>query len=200
MGESKETPLARYEPEISRIRQFLKMLLRFLEVTHRKVETKMEVQFGYLTRVVAGSIDLKLGHILAICEVAEIDPAELFRILYPKVPKSPTSAARRLQDFLSSLSEVTPVSSSTEAQPWIAEARPPSSQDPLQPFDAALPALPPSWLPEAIDPWRIHTLQKELSDQVNRVVRRWIENLAQEVRSDSDRASEDLLALQSPDN
>jgi hypothetical protein len=131
--------------------------------------------------------------------VAEIHPAEVFRILYPKVPKPATSAAVSLQNFLSSLSEVAPISSSTEAEPWIAEAQPPSSQNPLRPFDTALPALPPSWLPEAIDPWKIHTLQKELSEQVNRVVRRWIEDLAQEVRSDSERASADLVALQSPD-
>lgn len=74
--------------------------MKILDITNREVEKKLGQSYGYLSRLFAGTIDLKMEHILDICEAIGLRPAELFHFAYPRVPAPPTDAAKRLRDVL----------------------------------------------------------------------------------------------------
>lgn len=83
------------ETDITWVRTNLKTVLRLLDVTNREVETRMGWCNGYLSRVFAGTLELRLDHILAILEVAGLHPAEFFQLTWP-APAEPSPAGRQL--------------------------------------------------------------------------------------------------------
>lgn len=74
--------------------------MKILDVTNREVEKKLGLSYGYLSRLFAGTIELKVEHILEICNAIGLRPAEFFHLAYPKVPAPATPAANRLRDVL----------------------------------------------------------------------------------------------------
>lgn len=74
--------------------------MKVLDITNREVEKKLGQSYGYLSRLFAGTIDLKMDHVLDICEAIGLRPAEFFHLAYPRVPVPVTEAARRLRDVL----------------------------------------------------------------------------------------------------
>jgi hypothetical protein len=86
--------------EVKRLLSVLRTAMKILEITNREVENKLGQSYGYLSRLFAGTIDLKVEHILDICDAIGLRPAELFQLAYPRVPGAPTEAARRLREVL----------------------------------------------------------------------------------------------------
>ena len=86
--------------EVTRLLNVLRTAMKVLGVTNREVEKKLELSYGYLSRLFAGSIDLKMDHILDICQAVGLQPAEFFHLAYPRPPVPGTPAAARLRDVL----------------------------------------------------------------------------------------------------
>ena len=85
---------------MQRVLDTLKTALRLLGVTNREVESRLEMSHGYLSRILAGAIELRVEHVLAIVEVIGIDPAEFFDLAFPVRPEPPTPRAAALHHLL----------------------------------------------------------------------------------------------------
>jgi len=125
------------------------------------VEKKLGVQRGYLGKLFAGTIELKLDRILEIGAALDLEPAELFRLAYPITPRR-TPAGEHLREMWSRLKG-----------------------------DSGPVALPPPLLHEAADPWRLMELQKDLEARVNGALFRWIYNLTRDVPAGPDQGADE---------
>lgn len=74
--------------------------MKILDITNREVEKKLGLSYGYLSRLFAGAIELKIEHILDICGAIGLRPAEFFHLAYPRVQVPGTPAASKLRDVL----------------------------------------------------------------------------------------------------
>jgi transcriptional regulator with XRE-family HTH domain len=83
-------------PEVAEVLLALKTAIRVLGDTVRGVEKKLGYSFGYLTRVLNGTIELKVEHVIAIAGALNMDPAELFAFIYPVLKDPPSPAAVEL--------------------------------------------------------------------------------------------------------
>ncbi len=63
--------------------------------SQRQVETKAGFSRGYLSQLLAGNLDLKVWHVLAILEVLEHNPGEVFAKVFPP----PRRGLRSLDEF-----------------------------------------------------------------------------------------------------
>jgi transcriptional regulator with XRE-family HTH domain len=79
-------------PEVRAVLDALKSAIRILGFTVRDIENKLRYSHGYLSRVFAGTIELKMEHVIDIAEALEIDPEELLAFVYPTL-KDPASPA-----------------------------------------------------------------------------------------------------------
>jgi len=86
--------------EIKRLLNVLRTAMKILDITNREVEKKLGLSYGYLSRLFAGAIELKIEHILTICEAIGLRPAEFFHLAYPRVQVPGTPAATKLRDVL----------------------------------------------------------------------------------------------------
>ena len=86
--------------EIKRLLNVLRTAMKILDITNREVEKKLGLSYGYLSRLFAGAIELKIEHILDICGAIGLRPAEFFHLAYPRVPVPSTPAAAKLRDVL----------------------------------------------------------------------------------------------------
>jgi transcriptional regulator with XRE-family HTH domain len=79
-------------PEVRYVLDGLKSAIRILGYTVRDIEKKLGYSFGYLSRVFAGTIELKMEHVIDIAKALEVDPEELLAFVYPTL-KDPASPA-----------------------------------------------------------------------------------------------------------
>ena len=86
--------------EIKRLLNVLRTAMKILDITNREVEKKLGLSYGYLSRLFAGAIELKIEHILDICGAIGLRPAEFFHLAYPRIQVPGTPAAARLRDVL----------------------------------------------------------------------------------------------------
>jgi transcriptional regulator with XRE-family HTH domain len=81
--------------------QTMRKAIRALGFTTGQVERKLEMSPGYLSRMFAGKIELKLRHIEEIANVLGLEPAELLSLSFPVEPEKGLSpAARRVREAL----------------------------------------------------------------------------------------------------
>ena len=97
-GTGRATLLAdpRVEPEMERCREVLRTTLRVLGVSIREVERRTGRSSSYWNNVLSGEIGLSLKLLLSLAYALEIEPAELFRLLYPLLPRCSSPGALRL--------------------------------------------------------------------------------------------------------
>lgn len=86
--------------EIKRLLNVLRTAMKILDITNREVEKRLGLSYGYLSRLFAGAIELKMEHVLDICQAIGLRPAEFFHLAYPRVQVPGTPAAARLRDVL----------------------------------------------------------------------------------------------------
>src|SRR6185436_5910476 len=71
------------EDEVVRLTNLLSAAVKFSEITQREVERKLGLSSGSLSRLFSGGIELKVKHILDVCEVIGFPPARFFHAAYP---------------------------------------------------------------------------------------------------------------------
>lgn len=77
------------------VRALLAMALTALPLSSRKIEDALDIGHGTLPRLLDGRMDLKLRHLLPLCGVLEIHPAEFLQRGLPH-----WEATRRIDDWL----------------------------------------------------------------------------------------------------
>jgi transcriptional regulator with XRE-family HTH domain len=90
------------EDEVVRLTNLLSAAVKFSNVTQREVERKLGLSSGSLSRLFSGGIELKLKHVLDVCEVIGFPPSRFFRAAYPHRDEE-SGDAWRLQRLLEQL-------------------------------------------------------------------------------------------------
>ena len=67
------------EDEVVRLTNLLSAAVKFSNVTQREVERKLGLSSGSLSRLFSGGIELKIKHVLDVCEVIGFPPSRFFR-------------------------------------------------------------------------------------------------------------------------
>lgn len=87
------------ESEVKRLTDLLGSAIKFSGWTQREIEKHHGWSSGSLSRLLSGGIELKLKHVLDICEVIGFPPERFFHAAYPKADAGDASA-ERLQRLL----------------------------------------------------------------------------------------------------
>ncbi|HEX3126340.1 MAG TPA: helix-turn-helix transcriptional regulator [Thermoanaerobaculia bacterium] len=85
-----------------RLTNLLSAAVKFSNITQREVERKLGLSSGSLSRLFSGGIELKVKHILDICEVIGFSPSRFFHAAYPGREEE-SGEAWRLQRLLEQL-------------------------------------------------------------------------------------------------
>lgn len=89
------------QDEILRIAAALRTAIRLSGISHRQVERELGLSTGYLTRILAGQVELRVRHVLDVCRVIGLSPDRFFGALFP--PQEGPEAMARLERGLAQL-------------------------------------------------------------------------------------------------
>lgn len=90
------------EDEVVRLTNLLAAAVKFSNTTQREVERKLGLSSGSLSRLFSGGIELKVKHILDVCEVIGFPASRFFHAAYPQREEE-SGDAWRLQRLLEQL-------------------------------------------------------------------------------------------------
>ena len=93
------TMLDRMDPETQRLVNLVKVSLRILGISNRDLARRLEMSPSYVSKLLSGSSELRLDHLIRICKVIGLEPAEFFALAYP-VRSTATPTGRHLQSLL----------------------------------------------------------------------------------------------------
>lgn len=79
------------DEDVTRILAMLRDAVRFSNLPNREVERRLGSASGSLSRLFAGSGELKLRQILDILEIVGLPPANFFRVAFSEPDDSPES-------------------------------------------------------------------------------------------------------------
>jgi len=106
------------EAEVVRLTNLLASAIKFSGWKQRDIEKSLGLSSGSMSRLLSGGIELKIKHVLEICEVIGFPPSRFFHASYPTAEEGGSDAARlqRLLEQLHPVPEATP-EPSAPAQP-----------------------------------------------------------------------------------
>ena len=87
------------DPETERLVNLVKVSLRILGVSNRELARRLGMSPSYVSKLLSGSSELRLDHLVRICKVTGLDPGEFFALAYPVRPAS-TATGDRLRLLL----------------------------------------------------------------------------------------------------
>ncbi len=119
------------EDEVVRLTNLLSAAVKFSNITQREVERKLSLSSGSLSRLFSGGIELKIKHILDVCEVIGFPPSRFFRAAYPQRDEE-SGDAWRLQRLLEQLHPGKDREPGMLRQPELEEQEPSSAANPSQ--------------------------------------------------------------------
>jgi transcriptional regulator with XRE-family HTH domain len=88
-------------PETQHLLNVLRSTIRVLGYTFNDVGDKLGVGSGYLSRLFAGKIELKVDHVVTIARAIGFEPEEIFHLAYPRVKEPQSIAAQQYQALVS---------------------------------------------------------------------------------------------------
>ena len=103
-------------PETIRLINLLKICLRILGISHREVARRLEMSPSYVSKLFSGSSEMRLDHVIRICEAVKLEPGEFFALAYPTPEKKNSVAGSQLRDVLRSASPASPRRSEEEEE------------------------------------------------------------------------------------
>jgi transcriptional regulator with XRE-family HTH domain len=77
----------------------VKVSLRILGITNRELARRLEMSPSYVSKLLSGSSELRLDHLIRICQVTGLEPGEFFALAYP-VRAKPSGTGSRLRALL----------------------------------------------------------------------------------------------------
>lgn len=78
------------KPQTKRLIFVLRAAIRAVGLTFKEVEKRLNVSGGYLTRLFAGQMPIRVDQITEIAEAAGLDPEEIYRLAFPPLQKPVT--------------------------------------------------------------------------------------------------------------
>ncbi len=94
------------DAEVARIAELLKMAIRMSGASNREIERRLGLSGGYLSRLFAGGIELKVKHILDISDVIQLDPGEFLQIAFPPHREIRSPTGKKLLDLVTRIQSV----------------------------------------------------------------------------------------------
>jgi transcriptional regulator with XRE-family HTH domain len=91
---------AKMSPETQHVISVLKSAIRAANLHNRDVERTLGLSASYLSRLFAGTIELRFEHILKIAEAVGLQPFEIIQAIYPAPKDPPSEAMVHLQEIL----------------------------------------------------------------------------------------------------
>lgn len=91
------------ETHVGRILRMLQVAIRMLELSNREVERRLNWTPGYMTRILKGTIELKVEHLVDIAGAIGLSPREMLLFAFPDRGEAPTPAALRLEALMDEL-------------------------------------------------------------------------------------------------
>ena len=82
------------ELETERLVNLVKVSLRILGITNRDLARRLEMSPSYVSKLLSGSSELRLDHLIRICQVTGLEPGEFFALAYPVRPKTSNTGSR----------------------------------------------------------------------------------------------------------
>jgi transcriptional regulator with XRE-family HTH domain len=97
----------RYDDEVRRLAEVLATVVRVAGRTRQSLEGQIGLSSGYLSKILGGTVDLRARHILSIVEAVGMDPADFFRLAFPRrrQPNEGTGARRLIEDVQAALGQ-----------------------------------------------------------------------------------------------
>src|SRR6476469_2212129 len=96
------------DPDTKRLVNLVKVALRILGLSNREVARRLGMSPSYLSKLLSGAADIRLDHVIRICKVAGMEPAEFFGLAYP-LPAPRTSVTQaRLREMLQGIVPMAP--------------------------------------------------------------------------------------------
>ena len=93
--------------EIARVTAALRTAIRLSGVSHRHIERSLHISTGYLTRILAGQVQLRMSHVLGVCEVIGLPAGNFFAALFlPGQTEQKLDPVRLAQEFRDSLEQL----------------------------------------------------------------------------------------------
>ncbi len=86
-------------PESQHLLNVLRSAIRVLGYTYSDVAAKLGVGSGYLSRLFAGKIELKVDHVVNIARAIGFEPEEILQLAYPQPKNPPSLAAARYREL-----------------------------------------------------------------------------------------------------
>ena len=87
------------DSETERLVNLVKVCLRILGVSNRELARRLGMSPSYVSKLLSGSSELRLDHLIRICKVTELDPGEFFALAYP-VHRAATATGTQLRSLL----------------------------------------------------------------------------------------------------
>jgi transcriptional regulator with XRE-family HTH domain len=85
-----------------RVAEVLSAAVRVAGRSRLSMERQMGLSSGYLSKILGGTVELRLRHVSMILDALEVDPADFFRVAFPRRQHS-SRAGRRLMEDVESL-------------------------------------------------------------------------------------------------
>ena len=82
------------DPETERLLNLVKVSLRILGISNRELTRRLGMSPSYVSKLLSGSSELRLDHLVRICKVTGMDPGEFFALAYPVRPTATATGAR----------------------------------------------------------------------------------------------------------
>src|SRR5262245_8221922 len=80
--------------EVERVAAALRTAIRLSGVSARHIERTLHMSTGYLTRILAGQVELRMRHVLDVCRVIGLPAGSFFTALFPASPPDAAAEAR----------------------------------------------------------------------------------------------------------
>lgn len=114
------------EEEVARLTSLLRDAIKLSKTSNRAVERNLGLSSGYLSRLFAGVMELRVQHVLDICRVIGFAPGEFFRAAYPSADgqEGPGTKLRQALERLHPLNDNEPAVKKAELAPAEPVAQP----------------------------------------------------------------------------
>lgn len=87
------------DSETERLVNLTKVCLRILGISNRELARRLGMSPSYVSKLLSGSSELRLDHLVRICKVTGLDPGEFFALAYPGRPTA-TATGSQLRALL----------------------------------------------------------------------------------------------------
>ncbi len=86
------------DPRILQVAKALAAAVRTAGRSRLSLERQLDLSSGYLSKILGGTVELRMRHVLMILDALEVDPAEFFRTAFPRRIVLVNGQPRRLRE------------------------------------------------------------------------------------------------------